>query len=83
MDIADGNPLPGTWKLKSYVATTDAGDKSTPYGRHPNGYISYSRDGRMQVIGTSDERIAPHEYTTSTFRGTTFGPAPIKFDSMR
>jgi hypothetical protein len=58
--LADRNPLLGTWKLKSYVATTDAGEKSMPYGVHPSGYLSYSAEGRMQVVGTSDGRIAPH-----------------------
>ena len=57
----NGNPLLGTWKLKSYVVTTGAGARSTPYGEHPVGYLSYSADGRMQVIGTADGRIAPRE----------------------
>ena len=57
--LAHGNPLLGTWKLKSHVATTDAGDRSTPYGEHPTGYLGYSADGRMQAIGASDGRIAP------------------------
>jgi hypothetical protein len=56
----NGNVLLGTWKLRSYVTTTDAGETLTPFGEHPNGYLSYSADGRMQVIGTSDGRIAPH-----------------------
>jgi len=51
--------LLGTWKLKSYVTTTGTGEKSTPYGEHPIGYLSYSADGRMQAIGTSSGRIAP------------------------
>lgn len=54
------NPLLGTWTLKSYVVTTDAGARSTPYGEHPIGYLSYTADGRMQVIGTASERKAPH-----------------------
>jgi hypothetical protein len=58
--LADRNPLLGTWKLTSYVVTTDAGEESMPYGEHPTGYLSYSVEGRMQVIGTSDGRIAPH-----------------------
>jgi len=53
--------LLGTWKLTSYVVITDAGEKSTPYGEHPIGYLSYSADGRMQVIGTVSGRIVPHE----------------------
>jgi hypothetical protein len=30
--FADGNPLVGTWKLKSYVLTTTTGERSTPAG---------------------------------------------------
>jgi Lipocalin-like domain len=58
-ELAEGNALLGTWKLQSYIVTTDAGEKSTPYGEHPNGYLSYSADGRMHAIGISDGRIAP------------------------
>jgi hypothetical protein len=57
--IVDENPLLGTWKLKSYVVTTPAGARSTPYGENPEGYINYSADGRMQVIGTAIPRRAP------------------------
>ena len=57
--IADANPLMGTWKMKSYVVTTDAGERSTPYGENPTGYLSYSADGRMQAIGAADDRIMP------------------------
>jgi hypothetical protein len=57
--IVDGNPLLGTWKLKSHVVTTAAGVRSTPYGENPTGYLSYSADGRMQVIGAANGRIAP------------------------
>jgi hypothetical protein len=57
--MVDGNPLPGTWKLKSYVVTTAAGERSTPYGEHPTGYLSYSADGRMQAIGAANGRIVP------------------------
>jgi hypothetical protein len=57
--VVSGNPVLGTWKLKSYVVTAGTGEKSTPYGEHPIGYLSYSADGRMQAIGTSSRRIAP------------------------
>jgi hypothetical protein len=57
--LASGNPLLGTWKLKSYETTTVRGEKSAPYGEHPIGYLSYSADGRMQVIGTSSARMVP------------------------
>ena len=58
-ELASGNPLLGTWKLKSHVMTTGKGEKAMPYGEHPNGYLSYSADGRMQAIGTSSGRIVP------------------------
>jgi Lipocalin-like domain len=57
--VVGGNPVLGTWKLKSYVVTAGTGEKSTPYGEHPMGYLSYSADGRMQAIGTSSRRIVP------------------------
>src|SRR5580692_12455508 len=57
--IVDGNPLLGTWKLKSHVVTTAGGERSTPYGENPTGYLSYSADGRMQVIGAAEGRIVP------------------------
>ena len=57
--IVDGNPLLGTWKLKSHVVTTAAGVRSNPYGENPTGYLSYSADGRMQVIGAANGRIVP------------------------
>lgn len=57
--MMDGNPLLGTWKLKSYVVTTEAGKRSTPYGESPTGYISYTAEGRMQVIGAASDRIVP------------------------
>ena len=57
--LASGNPLLGTWKLKSHVMTTGTGERSTPYGEHPIGYLSYSADGRMHAIGTSSGRIVP------------------------
>jgi Lipocalin-like domain len=53
------NPLLGTWKLKSHVVTTAAGERSTPYGEGPMGYLSYSPDCRMQVIGASTGRRVP------------------------
>jgi Lipocalin-like domain len=57
--IVDGNLLLGTWKLKSYVVTTAAGVRSTPYGENPTGYLSYAADGRMQAIGAANGRVVP------------------------
>jgi Lipocalin-like domain len=45
---AGENPLLGTWKLKSYVREVAAtGERYNERGEHPNGYLSYSADGRM------------------------------------
>lgn len=55
----NGNPLLGTWRLRSHVVTTAAGVRSHPYGESPSGYLSYSADGRMQVIGAAQERAIP------------------------
>jgi hypothetical protein len=57
--MVDANSLLGTWKMKSYVVTTDAGERSTPYGVNPTGYLSYSADGRMHAIGAADGRMVP------------------------
>ena len=58
---AVATPLLGTWALKSYVVTAATGETSMPYGAHPKGYLSYAADGRMQAIGTSSGRTAPHD----------------------
>jgi len=57
--IVKANPLLGTWKLKSYVVTTARGDRTTPYGEIPTGYLNYSADGRMQVVAAASRRIVP------------------------
>jgi hypothetical protein len=57
--MGEANPLIGTWKLKAYVVTTAAGEGPAPYGADPTGYLSYSADGRMQVIGAAKDRTTP------------------------
>jgi hypothetical protein len=58
--LAGENPLLGTWKLKSLVREVAAtGEKINQFGEHPNGYLSYSADGRMYAIGTWDNRLKP------------------------
>jgi len=56
------NPLVGTWKLKSYVREVAAtGERYNERGEHPNGYLSYSADGRMYAIITWENRITPRD----------------------
>src|SRR5580704_18911145 len=57
--MVEANPLLGTWKLKAYVVMTAAGEGPTPYGPNPTGYLSYSADGRMQVIAAARDRTLP------------------------
>ena len=58
--VAGENPVLGTWKLKSQVrVVTATGEKFDQMGEHPKGNLSYSADGRMFAIVTSDNRIKP------------------------
>ena len=59
---ADGgeNRLIGTWELQSLVYEAAAsGQRSRPFGDHPDGYLSYSSDGRVYAIGVSEDRPKP------------------------
>ena len=54
------NPILGTWKLRSLVFEAIAtGQRSRPFGDHPDGYLSYSPDGRMYAIGVAEDRPKP------------------------
>jgi hypothetical protein len=48
--------LVGTWKLVSATDTTEKGETKDAYGRNPNGFLTYSADGRMIAIITNDGR---------------------------
>jgi hypothetical protein len=59
--FATENPLLGTWKLKAFVREVLAtGERYNQRGEHPQGFISYSADGRMYAMIVSDNRINPH-----------------------
>jgi hypothetical protein len=59
---AVGNPLLGTWKLQSLVfEVIGTGQRSSPMGDHPSGYLSYSLDGRMYAIGVAENRPNPRD----------------------
>jgi len=56
----------GTWKLKAMFREVPAtGEKFNQMGEHPNGYLSYSADGRMYAIATSDNRTKPSDVNST------------------
>ena len=58
--LAAENPILGTWKLQSLVhEATATGQRSSPFGDHPDGYLSYSADGRIFAIGVVEDRPKP------------------------
>src|ERR1700728_4325906 len=60
--FAGDSPLLGTWKLKSYLREVEAtGERYNERGEHPDGYLSYSADGRMSAIITWDNRAKPQD----------------------
>jgi hypothetical protein len=60
--LAAENPILGTWKLQSLVFEAIAtGQRSSPFGDRPDGYLSYSADGRMYAIGVVGDRPKPRD----------------------
>jgi hypothetical protein len=57
---AAAHPLVGTWKMLSWTRElTASGQKSDALGPNPNGWINYSRDGRMMVVVVRSDRKTP------------------------
>jgi hypothetical protein len=89
---ADDNLLIGTWKLKSFVREILAtGERYNQLGEHPDGYLSYSSDGRMYVIITADNRIKPREEIESgkvthhidiSWNGARIGTDQVRFYTL-
>lgn len=48
--------LVGTWKLVSSKDTNEKGEVKDSYGRNPTGFLTYTADGRMIVLITTDGR---------------------------
>jgi Lipocalin-like domain len=76
--LMTANPLVGTWCLQSFEVRDEAGNVTFPMGSDPEGYISYSDDGRMSVqfgeanrppITSSDWLIAPESEISAVARG--------------
>ena len=56
------NRVLGMWKLQSLIFEAIAtGQRSSPFGDHPDGYLSYSPDGRMYAIGVAEDRPKPRD----------------------
>lgn len=52
----------GTWQMRSWsIEDLVSGERSHALGPDPNGYISYSRDGRVMVLVAARERARPAE----------------------
>lgn len=50
----------GIWKLESFdVEFQDSGERKTPFGASPNGYIIFTPEGRMMALLTPEDRQAP------------------------
>ena len=75
------NPILGTWKLQSLIfEATATGQRSSPFGDHPDGYLSYSSDGRMYAIGVAGDRPKPRDLVPTdeekvTLQGSMFAYA--------
>jgi hypothetical protein len=58
--LSQDSPLIGTWKLKSFVReVSGTSERYNQLGDNPNGYVGYSRDGRMYAILVAGDRATP------------------------
>src|SRR3954454_7819369 len=56
----DGQQLVGVWKLQTYdYEFQDTGERTTPFGTHPNGIGIFTADGRTMGILTAENRKVP------------------------
>ena len=63
----DIDKLYGTWKLVSFTSRVVAtGETTDVFGRSPSGFLSYSRDGRMNAILVRDKRPRPADMAQAT-----------------
>jgi Lipocalin-like domain len=68
-DQAGDNPLLGTWRLKSFVReVAGTGERYNQLGERPDGFLSYSADGRMLVFFVSEEQPRPRAEPTDAER---------------
>ena len=51
----------GVWKLEALeIEFQDTGERQSPFGVHPNGYIIFTAEGRMMALLTAEGRPVPH-----------------------
>ena len=56
----DRQQLIGVWKLQAYeVEFQDTGERTAPFGAHPNGIGIFTPEGRTMGILTAEGRKAP------------------------
>ena len=59
--------LYGTWRLLTWTGDLlDTGQKEDVFGKSPNGYISFGRDGRMMAIMVREGRAKPADLAKLT-----------------
>jgi hypothetical protein len=59
---AEDGSLLGTWQLRSFVREVlGTGERYNQLGDHPDGYLSYSPDGRMLVFFVSGDQPRPRQ----------------------
>jgi hypothetical protein len=52
--------LLGVWKLEAFeIEFQDTGERTPPFGAHPNGYIIFTAEGRMMALLTAAGRQVP------------------------
>ena len=65
--LAGNEEIWGTYKIISAtVHWLDSGQTEDAYGKHPNGYITYGKDGRMMVLVAYDSRLKLSKPETAT-----------------
>jgi len=66
--VADpAEPLYGTWRLKSWTREfVGTGERFDGYGKAPNGFLTYGRDGRMLALIVRGDRAKPADLTRLT-----------------
>jgi hypothetical protein len=72
---AEKEKLYGTWRLVSDVRQdVETGAMSDNFGKHPQGFLSYGRDGRMSAIEVAEQRPRPADLSrlTDTDRAALF-----------